>query len=84
MLVLSRKEGERIVIGENITLVVSRISGNRVAIGIEAPKEVTVVRGELKDEGISATLNASPKLEGRPTSLREFAAAVLPLQRQVG
>jgi carbon storage regulator len=84
MLVLSRKEGERIVIGENITLVVSRISGNRVAIGIEAPKEVTVVRGELKGEDSSATLDASPKLEGRPTSLREFAASILPLQRQVG
>lgn len=48
MLVLSRKEGERIVIGEGITLVVSRIAGNRVSIGIEAPKDVTVVRGELK------------------------------------
>lgn len=94
MLVLSRKEGERIVIGENITLVISRISGNRVAIGIEAPKDVAVVRGELKEsdfavEGVAtnpmSTKPMSTKpLQGKPASLREFAAAVLPLQRQVG
>lgn len=47
MLVLSRKEGERIVIGDQITLVVSKVSGNRVTIGIEAPKDVKITRGEL-------------------------------------
>lgn len=47
MLVLSRKEGEKLVIGENIVITVNRISGNRVAIGIEAPREVSIVRGEL-------------------------------------
>ena len=48
MLVLSRKEGEKLVIGDNIVLTVSRISGNRVAIGIEAPREVRIVLGELE------------------------------------
>ncbi len=47
MLVLSRKEGEQLLIGDNIVLTVNRISGNRVAIGINAPKEVPIVRGEL-------------------------------------
>ena len=47
MLVLSRKEGEKLVIGENITLVVSKISGNRVTVGIEAPADVRIFRGEL-------------------------------------
>lgn len=47
MLVLSRKEGERVSIGDNVTLVISKISGNRVTIGIEAPRNVKVVRGEL-------------------------------------
>ena len=50
MLVLSRKEGEKLVIGENITLVVSKISGNRVTVGIEAPADVKIFRGELKQE----------------------------------
>ena len=47
MLVLSRKEGERLVIGDNITVTINRISGNRVTVGIEAPREVRIVRGEL-------------------------------------
>jgi sRNA-binding carbon storage regulator CsrA len=52
-----------------------------VTIGIEAPKDVKVVRGEL-----NTALNAptSEKVEPKPISLREFAASVLPLQRQVG
>ncbi len=47
MLVLSRRAGEEIVIGDDIRLVVNRISGNRVAIGIAAPDDVHIVRGEL-------------------------------------
>jgi carbon storage regulator len=47
MLVLSRKIGEKLIIGDNITVVVSRVAGNRVTLGIEAPHEVRVVRGEL-------------------------------------
>ena len=50
MLVLSRKVGERLVIGDNITVVVSRVAGNRVTLGIEAPSDVRIVRGELKAE----------------------------------
>lgn len=48
MLVLSRKVGEKIVIGDNITLVISRIAGNRVSVGIEAPDDVHIMRGELE------------------------------------
>lgn len=86
MLVLSRKEGERIQIGDNITLVVSKVSGNRVTIGIEAPRDVKVVRGELGEVGSTST---EPVLSGpvgavRASTLREFAASILPLQRQVG
>lgn len=50
MLVLSRKEGEKLVIGDNISLVVSKISGNRVTLGIEAPANVKIFRGELADK----------------------------------
>ena len=48
MLVLTRKVGERIQIGDNITVVVTKSSGNRVTLGIEAPKDVRIVRGELE------------------------------------
>lgn len=47
MLVLSRKIGEKVVIGDGIVLVVKRILGQRVTFGIEAPSAVRIVRGEL-------------------------------------
>jgi len=50
MLVLSRKIGEKLVIGDNITVVISRVAGNRVTLGIEAPNNVRIVRGELRPE----------------------------------
>ncbi|MGM0489259.1 MAG: carbon storage regulator [Planctomycetota bacterium] len=51
MLVLSRKVGERIVIGDNVTVTVVRISGGGVRLGIEAPAEMVVVRQELQELG---------------------------------
>ncbi|MDG1873711.1 MAG: carbon storage regulator CsrA [Mariniblastus sp.] len=48
MLVLSRKVGERIWIGDEISVTVVRITGGGVRIGIEAPAEMPVVREELK------------------------------------
>lgn len=49
MLVLTRKIGERIVIGEAITITVVDVKGDNVRISIEAPKEVRILRGELLD-----------------------------------
>jgi len=48
MLVLSRKVGERIWIGDNIAVTVVRITGGGVRLGIEAPDDLAVVREELK------------------------------------
>lgn len=47
MLVLSRKEGQEIVVGESIRIRVTKLSGNRVRLGIEAPKGVTIRRSEI-------------------------------------
>ncbi len=47
MLVLSRKPGESLLIGNDVVLTVVEVRGNRVRIGIEAPKEVKVLREEL-------------------------------------
>ena len=47
MLVLSRKTGERIIIGENIELTVVRIQGGRVRLGIAAPAGVPIHRREV-------------------------------------
>ncbi|HTQ38270.1 MAG TPA: carbon storage regulator [Pirellulales bacterium] len=48
MLVLSRRAGERIQIGEQIEVTVVRIGPGVVRIGIEAPVEMTVVREEIR------------------------------------
>ena len=48
MLVLSRKVGERIVIGDGIVLQVLSVQGNRVRLGIAAPLGVSIVREELR------------------------------------
>jgi carbon storage regulator len=47
MLVLSRKPGERIMIGDNIVVTVVRIGPNNVRLGIDAPTELNIVREEL-------------------------------------
>jgi carbon storage regulator len=47
MLVLSRKRGEKLVIGNGITVTVVEVVGNRVRLGIEAPDDVRILRGEL-------------------------------------
>jgi len=47
MLVLSRKSGERILIGENVTVTIVRIGPNNVRLGIEAPRNMNIVREEL-------------------------------------
>ncbi len=48
MLVLSRKVGERILIGDNIQITVVRVCQNTVRIGVEAPRNCQIVREELK------------------------------------
>jgi carbon storage regulator len=47
MLVLSRKLGEKIVIGDNIVITVVKIDRNQIRIGIEAPQNVPVYREEI-------------------------------------
>jgi carbon storage regulator len=48
MLVLSRKESERIKLGESIVVTVIRVAGDCVRLGIEAPSDVLVLREELE------------------------------------
>ena len=49
MLVLSRKVGERVLIGDRIAITIVRINGNAVRLGIEAPADMLVVRQELTE-----------------------------------
>ncbi len=48
MLVLSRKESERIRLGDSIVVTVVRVNGDKVRLGIEAPADMLVLREELE------------------------------------
>jgi carbon storage regulator len=48
MLVLTRKVGEKIRIGDNVTVTLVRIQGDKVRLGIEAPRDVPVHREEVR------------------------------------
>ena len=50
MLVLSRKVGEQICIGDGVVVTVLDVSGKRVRIGVAAPRDVTVDRGEIRQQ----------------------------------
>ena len=50
MLILTRKSGESLVIGEDISVTVLGVKGNQVRIGINAPKDISVHREEVFDK----------------------------------
>ena len=48
MLILQRKEGESLLLGENIEITVLAVEAGRVRLAIQAPRNVTILRSELK------------------------------------
>ena len=47
MLILTRRVGETVMIGDNVTVTVLGVKGNQVRVGVNAPKEVAVHREEI-------------------------------------
>ncbi len=72
MLVVTRKVGQRVVIGNNVVVTVVRIAGGLVRIGIEAPPNCVVVRKELLD--VTSTL-ADPAVSAPPGSTGSLPSA---------
>lgn len=50
MLVLSRKVGETIWIGNDVELVITEVKGDYVKVGVRAPRTVDIIRGELRND----------------------------------
>jgi carbon storage regulator len=74
MLVLSRKESQRIRLGDSIVVTIVKISGDKVRVGIDAPTDVLVLRDELEVHVTAPAAAASPS-----TSAQTSGGA--PLQR---
>ena len=59
MLVLTRKPGEKIFIGDNVSLTVVEVKGDSVRIAVDAPREVKIYRGEIYEAIIAENKAAS-------------------------
>ena len=59
MLVITRKLGERIAIGDDITITLIDIKGSQVRLGIEAPKNIGIHRQEIYERIRAENLNSS-------------------------
>jgi carbon storage regulator len=76
MLILTRRAGEAVRIGDDIEVVVMAVSGSQVRIGINAPRDIAVDREEIAErkrrdrEGSESGARASFKVETRTTKLK--------------
>jgi carbon storage regulator len=94
MLVLSRKLGEKIYIGDNIVITLVRIQGDKTRIGIEAPRAIPVHRSEVREKiklaESSLAFDAGRRLTGPvppvspdPSSVAPRNAHAKPLRRKL-
>jgi carbon storage regulator len=70
MLVLSRKPGERIFIGDQVAVTIVRIGPNTVKLGIEAPRDMNIVREELCAGSLPKMQGAAAPAAEQHTSVR--------------
>ena len=72
MLVISRKTGEGLRIGDNVTLQVVSISGDKVTLAIDAPRDIKIMRDELIQTIVANHSSSQIPAEGNYSSLAEF------------
>lgn len=74
MLVLSRKESQRIRLGDSIVVTIVKISGDKVRVGIDAPTDVLVLRDELEAHEPTGLADApTPDSAGDAADIRRSA-----------
>ena len=74
MLIITRRAGEKMMIGDEIVVEIMEIVGNQVRVGIQAPQSVRVYREEIwravKDENRAAATDAPASLPAAPATPR--------------
>ena len=63
MLVLTRRTGEEIVIGDDIRVIVVEVQGNKVRLGVKAPASVRIDRQEVHDRRMQFAGDSTPALK---------------------
>jgi carbon storage regulator len=74
MLILSRRVGESVVIGEDISITVLRVKGNQVRLGVNAPKSIAVQREEVSERS-KPDAGTAPALPGPEPASTEIEAS---------
>ena len=69
MLVLTRKPGQSIMIGDGVEVQVLAVAGEKVRLGIAAPRDVSIFRNEVYDRIENETGSGSPEDEGTNTAV---------------
>jgi carbon storage regulator len=72
MLVLSRKQSQRIRLGDSIVITVVRVAGDKVRLGIEAPRDMLVLRDELEAHEVT-TVSPGNLAPAAPAPLAQSA-----------
>ena len=84
MLILSRKVGELITIGDQIVISVLEVKGSQVRLGIAAPSEVTIHRGEIYERIREENLRAGSVALSQAGALSERLRTLFPKQATPG
>lgn len=75
MLIIARRKGQRILIGDDVEVVVTELSKGTVKLGILAPSERTILRGETKDVAEANRAAMKTSLDQLPARTTDEAAA---------
>jgi carbon storage regulator len=81
MLVLTRKPGQSIMIGDGVEVQVLSVAGEKVRLGITAPRDVSIFRNEVYDRIESENATRDPEQDSRTNAAVEDALERLSSQR---
>ena len=73
MLIIARRKGQRILIGDDVEVIVTELSKGVVKLGIVAPTSLTILRGETKDVADANRAAAGTSLDQLPVHTKEPA-----------